>query len=298
VIVPALANIADCSVVLQEGGVPIFADINIDDFNIDPESIKNKLTPRTKAIVIVHMYGQPARLEEIIKIAAKHRLYVIEVCAQAGWARYRQNYVGSFGDLSCFSFYQTKHLIAGEGGLIATSDPILFEKIRSLANNGIKRENLEEYNYDRIGYNYQMTEMQAALLSNQLKRINRLNRQRQINAQAYREFLSDTGIKFQQILPGTENAYFYLTGILPNDLATKRDLFLQILNKDGIPAKKLYPLSLPETDLFLRAKIGNCPRARDISKRLFNLYVNPSLSKKEIISLSRVIKKAYFLLKK
>ena len=176
VIVPAFANIADCSTVLQEGGKPIFVDVDPKDFNIDPAKIEEKITPKTKAIIVVHMFGQPALIVDIRRIADKHKLILIEDCAQAAGAKYGRKYVGAFGDISCFSLYQTKHIISGEGGVVLTSNEKYAEIITSVANNGIMKHDLDAYNYDRIGFNYQMTEIQAALAIGQLNRLDKNNR--------------------------------------------------------------------------------------------------------------------------
>lgn len=293
IIVPALANIADCSVVIQERATPIFADVNLESFNIDPEDIKRKITPNTKAIIVVHMYGEPVEINEIRAITKKNNLVLIEDCAQAAGARYRGQYVGSFGDISCFSFYQTKHIVTGEGGMLLTDNERWFRIIDSSANNGIKKNNLDAYDYDRLGYNYQMTEIQAALGIAQLKKLDELNKIRRQNAAKYKEQLKDTGIVFQKTSIDSENVYFYLTGLLPEHLTGKREEFLTRAKKNGLPVKNLYPLPLPMLELFKGKVTDDCPIAENICKRLFNLYVNPGLSKKDIIEFSNIIKKVY-----
>jgi len=297
VIVPALANIADLSVVLQEGAKPVFVDINSESFNIDPADIERKITRKTRAIVAVHMYGQPANIDKINQIAKKNRLILIEDCAQAAGARYKGKYTGSFGDISCFSFYQTKHIIIGEGGMVLTKNSNAAKIIDSIANNGIKKDNIEAYDYDRVGYNYQMSELQAALGSAQLKKLDKVNRIRQENAQIYKDQFRDTDLFFQKTENHSESVYFYLTGLLPEDLTSRRDVFIGEIQKRGVPIKNLYPLSLPEVELMKNKKKNACPVAKTITKRLFNLYVNPGLSKKDIINFSDVIKGVYYKLK-
>ncbi len=290
IMLPALSNIADCSAVLSERGKPVFIDIDPYDFNIDVNKIEEKITSNTKALIIVHMYGQPAKMDKIITIAKKHNLILIEDCAQAAGARYKGEYVGSFGDISCFSFYQTKHIVCGEGGMVLTRHEKLAEIIKSITNNGIKRENLDNYDYDRLGYNYQMTDIQAAIALEQLKKMDSLNRIRRKNADIYRDRLRDTEIDFQKVNQSTENVYFYLTGILSKKLLSKREEFLRRVKIEGVPIKKLYPLSLPEVTL-LRDKVANdCSIAKDITKRLFNLYVNPGLDEKDIRHFAEVIR--------
>lgn len=298
VIIPALANIADYSVLLQEGVKPVFADINSENFNIDPREIEKKITAKTKAIIVVHMYGQPADMDNIKKIAKNNKLVVIEDCAQSAGARYKSGYVGSFGDISCFSFYQTKHIITGEGGMILVNNSVMAKIIDSVANNGIKKDNVNDYDYDRIGYNYQMSEIQAVLGSSQLNKIEKAIKIRRKNVQAYKDQFKDLDFIFQKTENYTENAYFYLTGLLPESLADKRDVFLQEIIKKGVPIKKLYPLSLPEVELIKNRKNSDCPIAKKITKRLFNLYVNPGLTKNDIVFFSKIIKKTYNELQK
>jgi len=293
VIVPALANIADCSAVIQGGAKLVFADIDPETFNIDPEDVKKKITPNTKVIIVVHMYGQPADIEEIQKIVKKYSLILIEDCAQAGGARYNGRYVGSFGDMSCFSFYQTKHIIVGEGGMVLTDNIKWFKIIDSLANNGIIKDDLDLYDYDRVGFNYQMTEIQAALGVVQLKKIDKMTETRRQNMKIYKEQLKDTKIIFQKTKDNTENSYFYLTGILPKDLAGRRNDFLVRIKNKGVPIKSLYPMALSETKLLKGKSRDDCPVALDITKRLFNVYVNPGLEKEDIIHFCDIIKNEY-----
>lgn len=297
VIIPALANIADVSVVIQEGGKPVFVDIDPRDFNIDPAKIEEKITPKTRAIIVVHMYGQPAKMDEIRHIADKHKLILIEDCAQAAGAKYKGEYVGSFGDMGCFSLYQTKHIICGEGGAVITNNEEYAKIITSVANNGIMKNDLDAYDYDRIGFNYQLTDIQAALAIGQLHKLDKNNTKRRENAGKFRTLLKDIDIQFQHSSNITEHSYFYLTGLLPQNLSNQRDRFLGIVKNLGAPIKKLYPLALTELTLF-RGKINQaCPVAQNITKRIFNLYVNPGLDLKDIALMAKVVKKAYETIK-
>jgi len=296
VLIPALTYIADASVVIQEHAKPVFVDVSQKDFNIAPADVLKKITRNTKALIVVHMYGQPARMDELRQIAKENKLILIEDCAQAAGAKYKNKLIGSFGDISCFSFYQTKHIVCGEGGLIATDNTIYANILRSILNNGIKRSRLEDYDYDRIGFNYQMTEMQAALGISQLLRLNQLNRTRRKHAAIYRKILSETDIFFQKENKDGYNVYCYLTGLLPKKLAKKRNLFLSRVLKEKIPIKKQYPLSLTETEIFRKmsdVKLFDTPIAKDISKRIFNLYVNPGLEEDDIVHFAKTVLKMY-----
>lgn len=294
VIVPALANIADCSVVIQEGAIPVFADINPEDFNIDPKDLEKKINKKTKAIIVVHMYGQPAKLDQLLKIAKDNNLVLIEDCAQAAGAKYHGKPVGSFGDISCFSLYQTKHIISGEGGLVATNLSSNAKIITSVANNGIWKDDLDAYDYNRIGYNYQLSEMQAALAIEQLKKLDKNNKIRRKNVDFFKKYLSDTDIAFQNVNEDTENVYFYLTCLLPEGTTSEqRDRFMELVKQEQVPIKKLYPLALPEVTLLKDDYPQDCKVASEVSKRLFNLYVNPGLEQEDINFMAGGVKKAY-----
>jgi len=293
VIVPVLANIADVSTVIQEGGRPIFVDIDPSSFNIDPQKIEAKIGKNTRAIVVVHMYGNPVEIDGVKKIAKKNNLVLIEDCAQAAGARYKGKYVGSFGDISCFSLYQTKHIISGEGGVALTNNNKFARIIASVANNGIMKEDLDAYDYERIGYNYQLTEIQAALAIGQLRKLDKNNKKRRKNVELFKKLLEDLDITFQSTSSNSENAYFYLTGLLPESLCSKRDKFMQNVKTLNAPIKKLYPMGLNEVTLLKNKYPQDCPISQNITKRIFNLYVNPGLDEEDIIFMADAVRLAY-----
>ena len=293
VLVPALANIADPTVVIQVGATPIFVDVSPDDFNIDPKQAELKITSKTRAILVVHMYGQPVQIEKIQKLAAEHNLILIEDCAQAAGARYNGQYVGSFGDISCFSTYQTKHIISGEGGVVLTDNEAYVKIISSFSHNGIKRDDLDAYDYDRLGYNYQMTEIQAVLAARQLEKLDAKNAERRKNVEHYKMLLADLDITFQKGEQNTENSYFYLAGLLPESFIGKRDDFLTLVRRQSAPIKKLYPLALTELTYFKDKVEPDCVVAQNITKRIFNLYVNPGLEDDDIKFIAAAVRNAY-----
>jgi len=293
VIIPALANIADASVLLQENATPVFADIEKDTFCIDPNDVVRKISKKTKAIIVVHIYGQPANIEKLLKISKRHNLILIEDCAQAIGAKFKNKFVGNFGDLACFSFYQTKNITCGEGGMVITDNKKYADLIDSLLDSGLKKDDVEAYNYDKLGYNYRLTEIQAAIGLEQLKRLVKINRTRRRNTKIYQNRLKNLGIIFQREKEETENVYFYLTGLLPSKFSYLRDGFIKETRRKGVPIKKLYPLPLPKVDLFKEKVRYSCPVAEDITKRLFNLYVNPGLTIKDIVSFCETIKGIY-----
>jgi len=174
--------IASATCVLHNCAIPIFADVDLKTRNIDPREIEKKVTDRTKAIIVVHLAGHPCEMEEIMRIAEEHGLYVIEDCAQAHLAEYKGKKVGGIGHIGIFSFQQSKNMTAGEGGMITTNDPELAEKCRSLREHGRRRDK-PWYYHAELGWNYRMTEMQAAILKVQLKRLPKITEERRRNAE-------------------------------------------------------------------------------------------------------------------
>ncbi|WP_205508562.1 DegT/DnrJ/EryC1/StrS family aminotransferase [Longitalea arenae] len=166
------------------GAVPVFADVDYNNYGLDPESVERCITPRTKAILVVHIFGNPARMDEIMAIARKHNLYVIEDCAQAPMATYKDKYVGSIGDIGIFSLNYHKHIHTGEGGIVVTNNDQIAERVYLIRNHG---ENIVEPKgikdvYNTFGYNYRMTEMEAAVGIEQLKKLPALIEERLKNA--------------------------------------------------------------------------------------------------------------------
>jgi dTDP-4-amino-4,6-dideoxygalactose transaminase len=160
--------------VLHQYGIPIFADIDPDSYCIDPADIKRKITKKTKVIIPVHLYGNSAEMEEIIKIARNHQLNIIEDCAQAHGTEYKGQKVGSIGDIGAFSFFATKHMTTGEGGMLITNHKEWADLAKMIRNHGMK----DRDHHDYLGYNYRMNEMAAAMGIEQLKKLDQLNDKR------------------------------------------------------------------------------------------------------------------------
>ena len=177
--------------------------------------IERKITKKTKAIIVVHLYGHPADMDAILKIAKKYNIIVIEDCAQAHGAKYKQKLVGTLGDIGCFSFYQTKNMTCGEGGMIITNNKNIFRDCVALVNHGQLKDVVKTYDYDRIGFNYHMTELQATIGNVQLTRLETMNQERRINASLYRSLLKDTELQLQEDVGEIEHVYYSLTALLP-----------------------------------------------------------------------------------
>ncbi|MDD5710907.1 MAG: DegT/DnrJ/EryC1/StrS family aminotransferase [Candidatus Colwellbacteria bacterium] len=291
VIVPALTFVSSASVILQQNARPVFADVDPDTFCLDVSDFKKKITPKTKAVIVVHLYGNPANMRDIIRIAKKHEISVVEDCAQAHGAIYNRHRVGTLGDIGCFSFYQTKNMTCGEGGMVITNKKKLYEACKSIVDHGLIDGYLQGYNYNRLGHNYHMTELQAAIGLAQLKKLNRLNNQRRRNAVLYKKLLSDTPLRFQRETHLGSSVYYGLTALLPEKFISKRDWFIEAVRAENVEINNLYPHALSRTELFRKYNSVKLPVAENVSARLFNCYTNPGITKYYIHATSRAIKK-------
>lgn len=291
VIVPALTFVSSASIILQQGAIPVFADIDSNTFCIDSHDFEKKITSKTKAVIVVHLYGNPANMQDIIRVAKKHKIAVVEDCAQAHGAIYKQKKVGTLGDIGCFSFYQTKNMTCGEGGMIIMNNVKLYKACKSIVDHGLVDGYLQGYDYDRLGYNYHMTELQAAIGQAQLKKLDQFNSQRQYNATLYKEMLVDTPLQFQEDTAFGSNVFYSLTALLPEKYISKRDWFLKAVRAENVEVNNIYPNALHKTELFRKYNDSALPVAESVTARLFNFYTNPGISKQYIQLTVKAVKK-------
>ena len=174
VIVPSISFVSSATAILHQGCIPIFCDVDIENYCMCPESLERNITKKTKAIIPVHFAGSACNMKAIIKIAKKYNLKIIEDCAQAHGTKYNGKIVGSFGNISCFSFYATKHMTTGEGGILCTNSKKIKDFCLAFRNHGLK----DRDTHIQLGYNYRMSEINAAIGRIQLKKLNRINNQR------------------------------------------------------------------------------------------------------------------------
>jgi dTDP-4-amino-4,6-dideoxygalactose transaminase len=208
VILPAFSFIATANAPLFCEATPVFCDVNPRTFNIDPEKIKKLITKKTKAILPVHLYGQPADMNPILELAHEHDLSVIGDAAQAHGASYEGKMIGSFETLECFSFYPTKNMTTSEGGMITTNNEECAEKAVSLRNHG-REKTKWGYEHGCLGYNYRMTDIAAAIGLEQLKKLPKFNEIRRKNASYFNEHL--TSVEIPYVLPNAQHAYHQYT---------------------------------------------------------------------------------------
>ncbi|MED2945241.1 DegT/DnrJ/EryC1/StrS family aminotransferase [Bacillus swezeyi] len=267
---------ASAEAVSRVGATPVFADVDPETYNIDPAKIEEKITTATKAIIPVHIFGQPADMDDIMAIAKKHGLFVIEDACQAFGAEYKGRPVGSLGDAACFSFFPTKNLgTLGDGGMVTTSDRDAARKIRSLRTHGTRKK----YFHNQIGFNSRLDELHAAILLIILEKIDSWNEQRRNIAKRYQRALS--GVSDLELPKEKEDRshiyHLYCLG------AEKRDEMMNTLQEHQIQSGIYYPrcLHLQDVYSFLPYKKGDFPVAESLSEKLFAIPMHPFLLKEE-----------------
>jgi len=285
VLVPSLAFVAVANAVMYTGAEPIFLESHPKYWCIDPSRIKEKIDNQTKAIIIVHLYGHPCDIDEIMRIAKDHRLYIIEDCAEAHGAEYKGKKVGSFGIINCFSFYGNKIITTGEGGMCLTNNGELASKMRILRDHGMIPD--KKYWHDVIGFNYRMTNLQAALGVAQLKKIDFLiDKKRQI-ATAYKRLLQDLdAVTPAPEMPWAKNVYWLYSVLVKKAF---RDKIIEHLKRQGIEAR---PFFHPIHILPPYKRSLTLPVAEELSATGLNLPSGSRLSENQIEEVVKSLREA------
>ena len=286
VITTPFTFIATAEAISYIGAVPVFVDIRPDTFNLDVAQIEARITKRTRAILPVHLYGQAADMGPLMEIARKHRLKVIEDCAQSFGADYRGRKTGSFGEFGCFSFFPSKNLgCYGDGGMVITDDPALAERLQSLRNHGSK----VRYYHDEIGYNSRLDEVQAAVLNVKFKRIDAFNAGRRRSAAHYNKLLAVLGIQVpHEHAEGTHVYHQYTLRVRNRDDVKKR------LDDAKVSSMIYYPVPLHLQAAYrdLNMKAGSLPQAEQAAREVLSLPMYPELTEAQVQSVADAVKKA------
>ena len=282
VIAPNLTFAAPINAILYAGATPVLVDVDLISKNIGIEAIESAITKKTKAIIVVHLYGYPAKIQEIVELARKHNLYVIEDCAEALGTLYRGKHVGIFGDVGCFSFYGNKTITTGEGGMLITNNEVLINKASLLRDHGMDKK--RRYWHLEVGYNYRMTNLQAALGVAQMERVRHfVNRKREI-AKKYQEFLDgrDDVIHPLDSLESV-NSYWLYTIMLKDFSRGKRDQLLEELSMHGIESRPVfYPADMmPIYKKYANQNLGYL-NSRKISEQGLSLPTGVSMGDESI----------------
>lgn len=293
VITTPFTFIASSNAILYTGAKPVLVDIDPKTFNIDPDKLKQNLTSKTRAILPVHLYGLPADMDKILKIAKKHKLYVLEDAAQAHGAKIGNQMVGSFGDLAAFSFYPTKNMTTGEGGMITTNNDNLAKMIRKLRNHGME----VRYHHDILGFNFRMTNIAAAIGIIQLKKLKNFNKQRVENARFLTKQLSKIKeIETPFIPPGYTHVFHQYT-ILVKGGKEKREKLIEYLSKNGVGSMIYYPIPVHKQKFMLplypNLHLKNAETAAD---QVLSLPIHPAVKKEDLIKIANLVKR-FFLTK-
>lgn len=280
VIVPDLSFIATANAVLYVGAVPVFADIDPDTYCIDVPSMERLITPRTKAVIPVHMYGHPADMTAIMEVAAKHGLVVIEDAAEAHGATVNERPVGGLGHAGTFSFYGNKNITTGEGGMIVTNDEEAYHRARFLRDHAMSKE--KKYWHPEKGYNFRMTNLQAALGCAQMERADELLAGRKNIYNCYASLLKDVkGVRLNQTAPWATNSYWLVTAEFPGYREKERDDLIAYLREKGIDSRPFfYPMSsMPYLKKYYHDGLRN---SYSVSERGINLPTYFTLKEEQI----------------
>lgn len=281
VITSPFTFVATLNAILRTGATATFADIRADDFNVDPDSVAARVTDRTKVLLPVHLYGQMADMDPLETLAKARNLRIVEDAAQSHGATYRGRFAGSYG-LGTFSFYATKNITTGEGGMIATDDAVLADRLRVLRNQGMRAR----YAYEMAGSNYRLTDLQAALGIPQLERYAATVEARQRNAERLIEGLSDVpGIVVPRQLDQRNHVWHQFTIRVTEDARVGRDEFVQHLNERGVGSGVYYPKLVFDYDAFRthpQVKQSDLPMASRIVQEVVSLPVHTALTDSDL----------------
>ncbi|MFH1894759.1 MAG: DegT/DnrJ/EryC1/StrS family aminotransferase [Patescibacteria group bacterium] len=315
ILVPAITFIATSNIVLHNNLKPVFVDVLPDTYNIDPSKIEKKITEKTKAIIPVHMYGLPADMDEVLEIAKRHKLKIIEDSCEAMMAKYRGKKVGSMGDFGCFSTYVVHIITTGVGGIVSTNNPEYAIKVRSLMNHGrdsiyltiddddnLAKKTVKEafkmvdrrFSFTDVGYSYRLTEMEAALGIEQLNNIKQIIKKRQSNASYLKQGLKEFSDLIQlPIIPEDRDHVFLGFPIVIKNKKIARDKLILFLEENGVETRYMMPLLNQPIYKEIFGKIeSQYPVARNINKYGFYIGCFPELEKKDLDYVIYIFKKA------
>jgi dTDP-4-amino-4,6-dideoxygalactose transaminase len=287
VITTAFTFIATAEAISYVGAIPVFVDIDPESFNIDITKVGPAITKKTKAIIPVHLYGQPVNMDGLMEIARKHNLRVIEDCAQSFGAEYHGKKTGAIGDFGCFSFFPSKNLGGyGDGGIVTTDDAKQAEHLLSLRNHGSK----VRYYHDEVGFNSRLDELQAAIIRVKFRHIEEYNAKRWNNARLYSKYLNAEGIRTPSEQSGTRHVFHQYTIRVKNRDAVKRKL-----DAGGITSSMIYypvPLHAQTAYKDLGMKPGSLPVSEQAALEVLSLPMYPELTEEQIRKVADAVKQA------
>ena len=279
VITSPFTFVATLNAILFTGAKAVFADIDAKTYNFDPKAIEAAITENTKAIMPVHIFGQACDMKEIMTIAKKNNLVIIEDAAQAHGALWDKKPVGSFGTGS-FSFYTTKNVGCGEGGVVTTNDSSIAHALQLLRNQGMK----ERYKYERVGWNFRLTDLQAAVAIPQMELLNDSNKKRNITAQRYNDVFSQLDHIVTPFIRNEAFSVWHQYSLRVKNIS-KREELIETLHSKGIGAGVYYPRPVFEYEPYINNEnvvISSCDVTREVCESVFSIPVHPYLSEQDV----------------
>ena len=289
IIVPDFTFIATASMALAAGAKPVFADVDSETFTLDPSDVERRITRRTRALAPVHLYGHAAEIAALQRVARRHGLAVIWDAAQAHGARYRGRDVGSFKDVVCYSFYPSKNMTTGEGGMLTTSDPNLAAEFRLARSHG----EVSRYRHIRLGFNLRLTDFAAALGREQLRKLPAALRARRRNAASLTRLLEGTpGILLPHTAAGVLHAFnLYTLRLDPKVLRVSRDEFIEALAQRGIETAVHYPTPLHRQPIFRGyGSDQDFPESVRLAQTVLSIPVHPGLTERTVARIARAVR--------
>lgn len=290
VITSPFSFVASANCILYVGAKPVFVDIDPITYNIDPRKIEEKITKKTKAILVVHIFGQPADMDPILKIAKKYKLKIIEDACESVLAEYKGKRVGTFGESAVFAFYPNKQMTTGEGGMITTNSLRVYKLCKSLANQG-RTDDRQWLDHEHLGYNYRMDEMSAALGLSQLRRLPFFIKERRKIAKWYNQCLGQCSNLVEVPVTVAGNTHTWFVYVIKLKEAKHRDKIIKKLNQAGI-ASKVYLPSIHLFDFYKKRfgyKRGDYPISEDTSARSLALPFYVGLTKRDVSCISNIL---------
>ncbi|MDI6826374.1 MAG: DegT/DnrJ/EryC1/StrS family aminotransferase [Candidatus Aenigmarchaeota archaeon] len=281
VIIPTLTMIATANAVTYTGAKPILVDSEPDYWNIDTDKIQERITDRTKAIVVVHIYGHPVDIDPILDIAEDKELFIVEDAAEAYGAEYKKRRVGGIGDIGCFSFYANKIITTGEGGMLVTDDEKIAERAKILRDHAFSENN--RFWHQSLGFSYRMSALQAAVGLAQLEKIDELVEIRRRNAVLYNKLLKSVqGLTLPTEAKWAKDVYWMYSVLVEKDFGSSRDSLMNRLEKAGIETRSFF-IPIHKQPIYAKYyKKQKFPVADELSKKGINLPSGSTLKKEEI----------------
>ena len=287
VIVPAFTFIATATSVSMCGAKPVMVDVDEHSYTIDPEEVAEHINAKTKAVIGVHLFGQPFAVDPVVEICADADVLLVEDCAQAHGAMYNGVKVGGFGDVGCFSFYPTKNMTTGEGGMVTTNNPELAARVRRIVNHGQS----DKYLHTELGFNLRMSNLNAAIGRVQLSKLDGFNAKRQENAEYFNEHLKCAGLSTPYCRDGSVHVYHQYVVEVGDDFPMDREAFMAYLREKEIGSAVHYPMPVHMQPLYRNTgdysedDTGNnatddsqCPVSVALSSRVLSLPVHPGVT--------------------